>query len=116
MLYKLDVMDRVVLTMVILPGVRPPASRMFYQELHELAQTIDFSGDKGKAINIRYNEEQGRMLWDDVKIAPLEVEISDRLNAEIVKALKDMDAHEQLLPEYIPVYDKFVGEEVKHEE
>lgn len=105
--YELSIVDRLVLMQVI--SMTPPmGGRMFHRELGRINDAISFTQADKDEFDIQIHDDGGRVTWNDAKARSITLDIPECVEHMIVKRLREMDEQEQLLPEHIPVYDKFV--------
>ena len=112
MKYSLNIVDRIVMAQ-ILAGVGGPGSYLYHKELRKLREAVSFTEKNWKDYGMETLSDSGAIRWDPIKAqkAAVEIDIGDRVKNEIAEALKKLDKAEQLMPEHMPVYEKFIPAE-----
>jgi len=109
--YELDIRDRIVLVQIFATAPKL-GSYLYYKELARVGSEVSIPDEEQKAIGWKVEkDEQGNvqgLKWDDKKAGGKTVEMPECIESMVVDALKRLDKQEKLMPEHIPVYEKFV--------
>ena len=76
--------------------------------LRNLQSALGFDEDEHKLYKFLQNE--GRVTWDDKGEQNKEIEIGEKANDIIVRALSELSERKKLQMEHFDIYTKFVGE------
>jgi len=110
MKYELNIADRIVLVQLFdeFPRI---GGYLYYQEFGKVASAISIGAPEQEAIGWKVDEEKGAVTWNGEKAKVKEVNIPTCILKPIKDALIRKEQQEQLKPEHIPVYEKFVPED-----
>lgn len=102
---KLNIGNRLVLL-----GILPKEGNFVTLRIvRKLQEDLSFSEDELEKYKIVQSEN--KVNWDS-KIDSKDqkdIDIGGEATVIIVKALKDLDKSEKLLPNHVPLYEKFIG-------
>lgn len=112
--YKLNILDRLVLVQV-LGQIGGPGSYLYQKEMRKLRERVSFTEAQAEMCGLVKNPTTGAVTWAPEKahFAEVEVDVGDRIKAEVAAKFKELDKNEQLLPEHLNTYEMFVGQEAE---
>ena len=105
--YEVGILDRIVLVQILSEAPKM-GSYLYYQELNKVAMQVGITQEEQDDIGWTVNDENGSVAWNGELAGTRKVEIPECVEKIIVEGLKKLDGQEQLRPEHIPVYEKFV--------
>jgi len=105
--YELNILDRIVLIQ-ILAAAPTVGNYLYHEEFTRVAGEVSIPQIEQNSIDWEIDDEQGGIKWDGEKAQVKTVEIPGCIERIVVNGLKRLDKEEQLRPEHIPVYKKFV--------
>ena len=99
---KLNIKERLVLL-----GVMPVEGNFLTLKIvRQLREDLSFSEEELKQY--KFNEEQGRITWDESQEQPKDVPIGKEGKRIIRDALEKLDREEKLREDHVSVFEKFV--------
>jgi hypothetical protein len=75
--------------------------------VRELTEALSFTEEEHEALGL--TQEEGRVVWKSEADIPKEVEIGTKATEIIHDTLMELNQKKKLLPDYIPLWDRFVG-------
>lgn len=110
MKYELTIADRIVLVQLFdeFPRI---GGYLYYTEFGKVAAVVSIGEPEQKAIDWKADDEKGVVTWNGEKAKVKTVEIPACILKPIKAGLIKKEKDEQLKPEHIPVYEKFVPED-----
>ena len=108
--YELNIADRIVLVQLFEEFPRI-GGYLYYEEFGKVAAAVSIGEPEQKAIAWNVDEAKGQVTWNGEKAKVKTVEIPTCILKPIKAALIKKEKAEQLQPEHIPVYKKFVPED-----
>ena len=99
---KLDVVERISVI-----GLLPEKGSFTNLKLVRVArESLSFTEEESKLLD--FQEEDGITRWQDGVVAEKDIKLGEIVTEIIKKSLKELDQKEELLPQQVELYEKFM--------
>jgi ferric-dicitrate binding protein FerR (iron transport regulator) len=99
---KLDVLERISVI-----GLLPEKGSFTNLKLVRVArESLSFTEEESKLLD--FQEEDGITRWQDGVVAEKDIKLGEIVTEIIKKSLKELDQKEELLPQQVELYEKFM--------